>query len=70
MTASGASGIAAFVVKPDVDLAAVRKQLKATLPAVMLPRDIHVIAELPLNVNGKVDRKALLASLQEKAGKA
>jgi amino acid adenylation domain-containing protein len=70
VTASGASGIVAFVVKPDLDLAAVRRQLKEKLPSVMVPRDIHVIAELPLNVNGKVDRKALLATLQAQAAKA
>ena len=70
LTTSGASGIAAFVVKPGVDLAAVRRQLKETLPAVMVPKDIHVIAKLPLNVNGKVDRKALLASLHERSAKS
>ena len=69
LTTSGASGIAAFVVKPGVDLAAVRRQLKETLPAVMVPKDIHVIAKLPLNVNGKVDRKALLASLHDRCAK-
>ncbi len=69
VTTSGASGIAAFIVKPGVDLAAVRRQLKETLPAVMVPKDIHVIAELPLNVNGKVDRKALLASLHDRCKK-
>jgi len=37
---------------------------------VMVPKDIHVIAEMPLNVNGKVDRKALIASLHERAAKA
>ena len=70
LTTSGASGIAAFVVKPGVDLAAVRRQLKERLPAVMVPKDIQVIAELPLNVNGKVDRKALLASLHERSAKS
>ncbi len=70
ITSSGASGIAAFVVKADLDLAALRRRLKETLPAVMVPKDIHVIAEMPLNVNGKVDRKALIASLHERAAKA
>ncbi len=67
LTTSGASGIVAFLVKPDVDLVAVRRLLKERLPSVMVPKDIHVIAEMPLNVNGKVDRKALLSSLQQRA---
>ncbi len=68
VTTSGASGIVAFIVKVDSDLSGIRRQLKETLPSVMVPRDIHVIAELPLNVNGKVDRKALLARLQVQQG--
>jgi amino acid adenylation domain-containing protein len=63
-TTSGASGIVAFVVKAGADASAIRQQLKASLPAVMVPKDIHVVEELPLNVNGKVDRKALIARLQ------
>ncbi len=70
ITPSGASGIAAFVVRPALDLAAVRRQLKETLPAVMVPKDIHVVDDLPLNVNGKVDRKALIATLHERATQA
>ena len=68
-TTSGASGIVAFLVKPAVDLMAVRRLLKEKLPSVMVPKDIHVISEMPLNVNGKVDRKALLNSLHERAVK-
>ena len=62
-TISGASGIVGFVVKPGADGAAIRLQLKDTLPAVMVPKEIHVISEMPLNVNGKIDRKALLERL-------
>jgi amino acid adenylation domain-containing protein len=62
-TTSGASGIVAFIVKPGADAAAIRNQLKATLPSVMVPKDIHVIDDMPLNVNGKIDRKALIARL-------
>lgn len=64
-TPSGASGIVAFVAKsPGLDADALREQLKARLPQVMVPRDIHLLDDFPLNVNGKVDRKALLESLQ------
>lgn len=62
-TTSGASGIVGFVVRPGADGAAIRRAMKQTLPAVMVPREIHVIDAMPLNVNGKIDRKALLERL-------
>jgi len=37
------------------------------LPGYMLPRNIHSIATLPLNANGKLDRKALLKLHQKKS---
>ena len=65
-TTSGASGIVAFVVTAaeGFSASAIRYKLKTTLPAVMVPKDIHWLAEMPLNVNGKVDRKALLERLK------
>ena len=65
LVTSGAAGIVAFLVRPGLDLVALRARLKQTLPAVMLPREIRLLDALPLNVNGKVDRKALLALLQK-----
>lgn len=65
LTTSGASGIVGFVAQAGVNGNEVRKKLKASLPAVMVPREIHVLDELPLNVNGKIDRKALLQSLKD-----
>lgn len=62
-TPSGAAGIVGFIAGQDIDAKAVVKTLKAALPAVMVPREVHVIDEMPLNVNGKIDRKALLARL-------
>ncbi len=64
---SGATGIVGFVAARDADGAAIRRQLKQTLPAVMVPKAIHVIDEMPLNVNGKIDRKALLQRLKDMA---
>ncbi|MCY7315981.1 MAG: amino acid adenylation domain-containing protein [Rubrivivax sp.] len=62
---SGAAGIVGFVVKEGGDGAAIRRRLKEVLPAVMVPKDIHVIDNMPLNVNGKIDRKALLVRLKD-----
>jgi len=64
LTTSGASGIVGFLVQAGANGAAIRRQLKDALPGVMVPREIHVIDALPLNVNGKVDRKALLERLK------
>src|SRR5207247_655029 len=40
--------------------AAVRSRLAESLPAVMLPRRVDVVPELPVTANGKVDRTALM----------
>lgn len=69
-TLSGASGIVAFVASADADGSAIRHRLKDSLPSVMVPSRVHVIAQMPLNVNGKVDRKALLERLTRDAGTA
>lgn len=58
--------LAAFVVPRDgatLDGEALREQLRARLPAYMLPRDVHVLAGLPMTVNGKIDRGQLAARL-------
>jgi D-alanine--poly(phosphoribitol) ligase subunit 1 len=42
-------------------LAEYRSHLSTALPSYMVPQKIHVLPELPLNQNGKIDRKKLLA---------
>lgn len=42
-----------------INLAAIKKDLKAKFPAFMLPRVFILIDHIPLTVNGKVDIKAL-----------
>ena len=44
-----------------------KKQAAAYLPAYMIPRKLLVVESFPLNVNGKIDKKALAASLEEGA---
>jgi amino acid adenylation domain-containing protein len=58
-TATGAGGVVAFVTGKDLDGGALRKRLDARLPAYAVPRLVHVVPELPLTANGKVDRQAL-----------
>jgi amino acid adenylation domain-containing protein len=65
LTESGAGGIAAFLADPEADVRALREELAERLPEYMVPRRIELIAELPLNANGKFDRKAMLALLDE-----
>jgi amino acid adenylation domain-containing protein len=62
-TASGAAGIVAFVANPSVDRTLLRQRLAARLPDYMIPREIRTLTELPLNANGKRDRRALLELL-------
>jgi amino acid adenylation domain-containing protein len=64
-TAAGAAGIVAFVTGADIiDPSAIRTNLTASLPVYAVPHAIHVLPELPLNSNGKVDRNALLRALE------
>jgi amino acid adenylation domain-containing protein len=64
LTPSGAAGIVAFIA--DVSLApiGVRRALSARLPDYMVPRELRLVNELPLNANGKRDRRALLSTLE------
>lgn len=47
---------------------ALAKRLKADLPNFMQPRHIHWREAMPLNPNGKIDRTALQAALNEEYG--
>jgi len=66
-TTGGASGVVGFVARPKVPVADLRARLKEMLPGVMVPKDLRVVEAMPLNVNGKVDRKALLEQLRAEA---
>jgi amino acid adenylation domain-containing protein len=63
-TPSGAAGIVAFIADPSLDKIGLRRALSARLPEYMVPRELRLVTELPLNANGKRDRKALLSTLE------
>lgn len=39
---------------------AIKKELGELIPSYMVPRNIKIVEEFPMNVNGKIDRKKLL----------
>jgi amino acid adenylation domain-containing protein len=67
-TESGADGIEVFLETDSFDTMALVNQLKAKLPLYMLPRNIRILPRLPLNANGKYDRKALQLILENTFG--
>jgi len=61
-----ANGIVAFVGgQIGMDDPDVTRRIKSRLPSYMVPSTIHRIDSLPLNANGKVNRKELVALLDE-----
>lgn len=66
-TASGADGVIGFLGTDHADTAAIRERVIARLPPYMHPSELKLVAEFPLNANGKVDRKALLKRLADEA---
>lgn len=44
----------------NAEIETVRQSLRSRLPAYMIPDDIFRLSSLPLNANGKIDRKTLL----------
>ena len=70
------ASLCAFVVLSEVAAAeerpggltltrALKQELSRRLPAYMVPRQVRVLDEMPLSTNGKVDRKALAASVSK-----
>ena len=61
--------LVAYVVirSSDLSTVALRKQLRAFLPAYMIPQHFVRLDELPLTPNGKIDRKALRPPERQRA---
>lgn len=62
---AGVDGVTVFLQGDDIDIEAVRSRVSSSLPSYMIPRDYKCVDEMPLNQNGKIDRNALLAVLQD-----
>jgi amino acid adenylation domain-containing protein len=61
-----ANGIVAFVSgQSGADDPDVKEQIKSRLPSYMVPTRVHCVEALPLNANGKVNRKQLVTLLDE-----
>lgn len=57
---SGFGGVIAFLSDPKCNQNYILGKCKEKLPPYMVPKEIHFLKEMPLNVNGKIDRKKLL----------
>ncbi len=57
--------LVAFSVGAGVNPAGLKEYLRTRLPGYMVPRTVGVIDELPLTINGKVDRKQLLSIIHQ-----
>lgn len=60
-------GLACFFSAPDITADHMQDRLRALLPPHMVPALIENVADMPLSPNGKVDRKALRAMLNERS---
>ncbi len=69
-TPGGAAGVIGFMVAEPgslgvADIDALLERMAVSLPRYMVPKDIVLLSDFPLNANGKIDRKALAASLDD-----
>jgi D-alanine--poly(phosphoribitol) ligase subunit 1 len=62
-----AQGLVAFTAGAAAGPDAISQALLTQLPRYMVPQAIHPVERLPLNINGKVDRRALIAGLEPAA---
>ncbi len=63
ITPTGVDGLVAFVGSADLDAARLAGALRERLPVHMVPREVRLLDQLPLNASGKFDRLVLRRSL-------
>jgi amino acid adenylation domain-containing protein len=59
-----AQGLVGFVAGTEASAKDIQDAMLRSLPRYMVPGSVRVLDALPVNINGKVDRKALFASLE------
>jgi acyl-coenzyme A synthetase/AMP-(fatty) acid ligase len=62
---TGYAAVTAFVRSNRLDREGLLSRMSARLPDYMVPREIRLLDEMPLNVNRKFDRNALRRMLEE-----
>ena len=60
-----AQGIIAFAAGCKLTVAEIRERMRGRVPKYMVPTEVRFWERLPLNANGKTDRKSLTAMLAE-----
>ncbi len=65
VTHGSAEGLVSFVAGTARSQDEIRQAMLAGLPRYMMPGTIHVLDALPQNINGKIDRGALVALLDQ-----
>jgi D-alanine--poly(phosphoribitol) ligase subunit 1 len=58
---SGVTSLALFIEAKGISVDRVKEHLQQKLPIYMQPRKVRLIESMPLNPNGKIDRRALSA---------
>jgi len=58
-TLSGNSEIALVLESPEYDISEAREYMISKMPSYMVPTQYYFVKPLPLNNNGKIDRKML-----------
>lgn len=64
VTHGSAEGLVSFVAGSSLAPEDIRERMLTGLPRYMAPAAIHVLDAMPQNINGKIDRRALVALLE------